>query len=436
MDPIFAACLWWPFSFFLRRYDSVSGMSISAQEATRLTYRNECWRATATGILETASSTFLLLIAVRHFQAGATIKGLIATGGAAGLLLSPVTVNVVTHFRWRASRAAAWFDVVGGFGMLLAALVPALPVFTVGAVLGMICSASAIPLLTQMYQDNYPERERGRRFSRTVMIRILATATFSEVAGQFLTGHLARFQWLLLVFAGALFCSSYCLFRCPSRPLVKDDSTHWLRAMRSVKQDRVFRLTLISWMLMGFGNLIMLPLRVEYLANPRYGMALSAGSIALFTGVVPNLARLVMSPIWGKLFDQVNFFLLRIILNLGFAVGIAAFFTGNSRLGLFTGAIVLGISLAGGDVAWSLWVTKLAPPDRVAEYMSVHTFFTGVRGVVAPLVAFQLAKGHSIAVMGLVCAGLIVGASLLLLPETRLGRRRRPAMPLLEEISE
>ena len=34
----------------------------------------------------------------------------------------------------------------------------------------------------------------------------------------------------VLVFAGALFCSSYCLFRCPSRPLVKDDSTHWLRA--------------------------------------------------------------------------------------------------------------------------------------------------------------------------------------------------------------
>src|SRR5213078_1506595 len=85
-------------------------------------------------------------------------------------------------------------------------------------------------------------------------------------------------------------------------------------------------------------------------------------------------------------------FALRMTLNFGFAVGILTFFVSNSFAGLIIGAIIFGISNAGGDVAWSLWVTKFAPPGRVADYMSVHTFFTGVRGVLAPLAAFTMVQ--------------------------------------------
>ena len=49
-------------------------------------------------------------------------------------------------------------------------------------------------------------------------------------------------------------------------------------------------------------------------------------SSPVLTGVVPNLARLCMSPIWGWLFDHMNFFALRVTLNLGFALGILTFF--------------------------------------------------------------------------------------------------------------
>jgi len=103
---------------------------------------------------------------------------------------------------------------------------------------------------------------------------------------------------------------------------------------------------------------MMLPLRVEYLANPRYGLNLSVGAIVLLTSVVPNISRLLMTQVWGRLFDWMNFFLLRIILNGGFALGILAFFTGNSMMGLVLGSLIFGVSTAGGDVAWSLWGDK------------------------------------------------------------------------------
>lgn len=403
---------------------------------TELTYRNERWRAITSGILETAGTTFLLLIAVRWFEAGATAKALVAGAGSFGLMLTPVTVSFVAKSGWKASKAAAGLAAIGAGTFALMALAPFLPVFIAGSVIAMTASSAAIPLLTQIYQENYPERIRGHLFSRTVMIRIGAAAIFSELAGTAFSGHIGLFQWLLGFFAITSGSAAFCLWRCPSRQLTPVGGTHPFRSLRFVRQDPLFRRTLVCWMLMGFANLMMLPMRVEYLANPKYGLALSVGEIAFLTGVVPNMARLVLSPIWGRLFDRMNFFVLRVILNCGFAVGILAFFTSSDTTGLIVGAVVFGISNAGGDVAWSLWVTKFAPADHVADYMSVHTFFTGVRGIAAPLAAFHLVNELAIETLGWIAVVLIGASILLLLPEVKFGRFGRKADALVEEVSE
>ena len=50
---------------------------MSPTERTQITYRQERWRCVCAGLLETAGNTFLLLLAVRHFQAGSMAKALI-----------------------------------------------------------------------------------------------------------------------------------------------------------------------------------------------------------------------------------------------------------------------------------------------------------------------------------------------------------------------
>jgi len=400
------------------------------------TYRYELFRAVAAGMMETAGTTFLLLIAVRWFHAGAVAKAVIAGAGSVGLLISPLVVTWVMAGGWSVSTAASRILAAGAAAFAIAAAVPLLPVFTTCCVLGMASTAAIIPLLTQMYQDNYPERERGRLFSRAFMVRIGTAAGFSKVTGDLLTGNIQYFPWLLLVFATAMGFGSFCLARCPTGPVPPDGGSHPLRALRFLREDQLFRRTLICWMLMGFANLMMLPLRVEYLANPRYGHQLTVGMIALLVGVIPNLARLVMSPIWGHLFDRMNFFALRVTLNCGFAIGILTFFTSDSVPGMVLGAVVFGISNAGGDVAWSLWVTKFAPPGRVADYMAVHTFLTGVRGVLAPLAAFLAVGTFTLGWMAGLSAALIIGATLMLLPEIKWGKKARPSSALVEEVSE
>jgi hypothetical protein len=350
-------------------------------------------------------------------------------------LLSPVAVHWVASLGWTCSRAAAAVALAGAAGFLVAAALPGTAFFVAGSVVALVSGSLSIPFLTQIYQDNYAEEERGRLFSRAVMIRIAAAAAFSQFAGWALASFFPSFRWLLFVYAGAQVFSAHCIARLPSRSLPPRQSAHPLHALRFVASDAVFRRTLVSWMLMGFANLMMLPLRVDYLANPRHGLSLGALEVALFTGVIPNVARLALSPLWGLLFDRLNFFLLRIVINAGFCLGIVAFFAGTDRFGLLLGAVAFGGSVAGGDVAWSLWVTKIAPPERVADYMSVHTFFTGVRAVVAPFVGFSAAAHFGVAPLGVLSALLIVAGSLVLLPEARLEFRKN-ASPLSEEFSE
>ncbi|MBI3268976.1 MAG: MFS transporter [Planctomycetes bacterium] len=404
-----------------------------AQIRTDRTYRFEQLRAVASGVIETGGTTFLLLLAVRVFDAGPTTKALVAAGGSLGLLLSPVTVSLVTRGRWKASHAAAAMAAVPVLTYLLAAAVPSLPIFVVAAVLGPAASSALLPLVTQMYQDNYPNSERGARFSRTVMIRVLTAAGASALAGWALTRNLGWFPGLLLAYAAAFALASFCLSRCPTHRLRREEGHHPFRALRFVREDRIFRLALASWMFMGFANLMMFPLRIEYLASPRYGLVLSSREIALLTGVIPSLVRLVMAPVWGALFDRIHFLALRVLVNAGFFAGILSFFVGGTAPWLILGAVLFGIGNAGGDVAWTLWVTKVAPPERVADYMSVHTFLTGVRSLVAPFAAFWLVAHVSLPTLGLGSAGLIVLASALLVPELWERRvRGRAPVPAVE----
>lgn len=410
-------------------------------ERTQLTYRYERWRAVSAGILETAGATFLLLIAVRAYEAGAFSKALVAASGSTGLMLAPWIVSRVEAAGWPVSIAAARLAAIGAVTFVIMGLVPQQAVFVIGSLVAMTMSSVAIPLLTQIYQENYPARERGRLFSRTFMIRIATAAVFSELAGRVLSADFGYFRWLLLVFAAAFAFAAFCLARIPSRALTVSGGTHPFRALRYARTDRVFRITLISWMFLGFATLMMGPLRVEYLANPKHGVAwngqpLTPTHIAMLVGVIPNLARLVLSPIWGYLFDRMNFFILRITLNCGFALGAISFFVGGDIFWLVFAAILFGISNAGADVAWSLWVTKFAPPERVADYMSVHTFFTGVRGVIAPLVAFYFIAGLPVNYVGWICAGLILIGTSLLVPEIKAGKHARPGAALTEEVAD
>ena len=416
---------------------------------TEITYRFERLRAVASGILETAFTTFLLLIAVQWFGFGATAKAGIAASGALGFMLGPVVVSRVTELGWTTAQAASRLALgaAGCFGLLAA--VNDSRLFIGGVIVATTLATAVIPLVTQIYQENYPARRRGKYFSRTAMIRITSAAAFGLLAGWILTTgepsqKLAGYpRWLMLIFAVGFTWASFCFARLPAKPLTGAKGTHPFCSLRFVKEDKLFRHILICWMLFGIGNLMLFPLRVEYLANASeyagdYQLTFdpTPARITLILIFIPNAVKLVCSPFWGSLFDRMNFFVLRVVLNFFFAASLIVFFNSESMTGLCVAAVLFGIGNSGGEVAWSLWVTKFAPAKHVADYMSVHLFFNGIRVLLSPFLGFWLIGFVSASSLSLFSAGLIIASSLALLSDYPSGEKAKRGTALIEEITD
>jgi MFS family permease len=377
-------------------------------------FRNEMWRSAPAGILDTAYTTFGMIVAVKVFDASDAAKAVFLGSPRIGMIAAIFVVPMLLRMRSTVAQTAAVTQLVAGLCFALAAFFShSEEMFITGISLGFILFALQIPLMTQLYRANYPPAKRGRLYAITGIMRALGAAVFSWGGGWLLGWNLEAYPWLLWSFALMALLSGWLTYGLPATPwevLESGDRSLW-RSWRWVREDRDFRTLLISWMMMGVGNLVAFSLFVEFLANPAHGIALSADRVALFTGVIPLLARLASSYHWGILFDRAPFFVVRITLNLITAVSILCFFLGDNEWWWGTGMALSGLSLAGGNLAWALFVTKLAPEHAVAEYMSVHTFLTGIRGVLAPFLAYAMIEWWSFTSMAWICAGLVVAAS-------------------------
>ena len=386
-------------------------------------------RSVPLGVLMPLEASLLVTIALKHFDAPGLVKGIVAAANGVGLLATPLVTSLARRWGRPVMIPVACLSAIGVIGFVLGSL-DSLALFAVGSVVGIATINAMYPLVTVTYERNFPAAELGRRVGWGMSLKVLVSAVIGLSMGAYMNGHPGR--WWIIPAAGGLACAVLVVLhlQTPSAPLppVVTSRRAWLPHFELLRDDRRLRLTLTAWMLMGFGNLMLLPLRVEYLGNPRYGISASTATIAVLTVVVPSVVRLLSLPLFGWVFDRLSFFASRIMVNVLFATYVAAFFTGTSTVGLVIGAMVLGIGSAGGDLMWSLWVTKFAPAGRTADYMGLHTFFTGIRGVAAPIVGFAILGRVSLGTVALIAAALMVAASLVLVPEARAERARvRPA---------
>ena len=370
--------------------------------------------------METLAMTFVVLIAVRVFHAEAWQKATLVAASSCGLLLSLFPVQLVrrTGISVNVGTALLWFVSAGG--LLAAALGgKSMGVFLPSMVVALLCITLSIPLMSQIYRKHYPNHSRGRLFASTGMVRKASALTVAAVFGKVLENNLDDFRWVLLIYALCCCLMAGCVLAMERVHLQRSNQVRLFGALEHLRNDRVFRSMLTSWMILGFGNLICWAIFVEYVSNPAYGYDFTEFAIAFITGSLPEIMVLLTVVAWGIIFDRVNFFAVRMILNLFFMGGVLFYFFGHGVWALCIGISLHGIGRAGGNIAWSLWVTKFARAEQVAEYMSVHTFLCGVRGVIAPFVAFPMIAVVGPRWVGGVGAVLIFLATLMIWPHLR-----------------
>lgn len=163
-------------------------------------------------------------------------------------------------------------------------------------------------------------------------------------------------------------------------------------------------------MLLGLGNLIALPVRVDYLANPIYGVNASNTVIAMLMLVIPASARIASTKMWGHFFDRLHFVTTRNLLNFFFLLSIGLFFTTNIYV-LGLAMALQGLAFGGGKIFWSLWVTKIAPEAKASSYMSIHMALTGLRGTLAPFIGYAILSRStpaSVAIIGMLLIAISI----------------------------
>lgn len=333
--------------------------------------------------------TFAVLIAIEAFDSSDAVKATLLASGPLGLISSLFIIPLLMFLRRKTTRFAAEVTLVGAAGFAVAAVFHSSQVcFVSGLCVGLFCAMVTIPLQTHWIRRNFPNEKRGRLFSAGMAIRAGSSIVFSLAAGIALERNIANFPMVIGCFAVCGLLGALAMSRVPQPEMGPRPRKGLFQAMTWVRQDRIFRWMLVSMMIMGSGVLTMNALRVEYVANERYGLGYSESTVALLTSTIPAFTRLATTFFWGWIFDRVHIISMRIVMNILFAAALLLYFWGTKFWVIVIGAVVFGIARGGGEIIWNLWVTKLAPADRVAEYMSVHTFFTGIRGVAAPFLGF------------------------------------------------
>ncbi len=398
------------------RNEEVTQNTLSTQQRT---FTWDTLRSVPAGAVETVGTTFAILIADRVFDAGPNAKASLVAIPSLGLLLSLFVVQFVRRSGISANAMLAWVFGVSGVGFLAASFSRnCLDIYLAGMLFGMMGFALTVPLFSQIYRRHYPDEKRGSLFAMTSFIRKIISVIAALVFGWWLTQSLENYTWVLRAYSLASFLMIGCVLKIDQVTLDPSRVVKLFDAFRHTSQNRAFRKLLISWMILGLGNLLCFALFVEYITNERYGFSFSEKDVSVITTVIPEVLFLGSVLIWGRVFDRGNFYFLRAMINVFFALGIGFYFLGPDVWGLYVGMAFYGIARAGGNVIWTLWVTKFAKAENVAEYMSVHTFLTGCRGFIAPFIAFRLATtlGPSwvaiIGVLMIVIATLMLGSDI------------------------
>ena len=225
--------------------------------------------------------------------------------------------------------------------------------------------------------------------NETIALDFREVAPAQASRDMFLDLNGGQYHYLFWGMGLAAFFASVALFLMPSSEVQPSrPGSNIFGGLTFIWKDRLFGRMLFGWMLMGLGVIMTIPLRIEYMVG-NGGIGITNREVAIIV-VVYSFAGVLTSRAWGKLFDRVSFVPYRISLNIFLFSSVLIFFLSTNFWGLLIGSTLAGVANGGASIAWSLWVTKLAPSGLEAEYMSAHVFMTGVRGACAPFVGYSI----------------------------------------------
>jgi hypothetical protein len=391
----------------------------------RRTFPWDLARSAMDGCVEPMFRTFALVVAIQFFHCSVIEKSVIASSLAVGHILSLVYSSMSgLWFRRRSIQTFVPYVGIAG-GALLGAMAPSGLLFALGILLVGACYSLRFPSLIAIYRENYRGIVRGQILGLATLTLTILSLVVNYTGGMWLDAHIKNFRILFVLVAAAAALGAFSALNIPCGIITTRRVDPPSAYIRVLKQHSVFGFVLASWFIFGIANLAMIPQQFEFLSGEQYGFNLSPGAIALLIGVVPLITQVFCTQLWARLFDRFSFITVRILMNAFWIAYMVFFFNTSSLSVVALASCCQGVGLAGGSIAWNLWVTKFADPEDTAKYMAIHTFLTGVRGLIGPYIAYVYVRGFSIQSASWIGAFLMLVSTVMLVPLRGQSTRRK-----------
>jgi MFS family permease len=375
------------------------------------TYFFDSLRLAFQGAIDATFISLALLVAIRIFDAPNSLKGVMTALTWLGGLLAPWMTRQASRTRWRSAHLGALLFLAVALCFTAAALTDSFLVYLTLIAAASIFYRSEGAFLIGIYANNYTPQQRASRIALGLMLSALIGVAFGHGSGILLNRDESLYRLLFFAAATCALLSGFFLLGIPTDPIRRIEGARG-GYLSYLFRDKLFGKMTLYFTAVGFAYQMLIPMRIEHIANARYGMCLDNFSIMLLACVVPNVCRVLSTQCMGFLFDRVRFITTRLIVNFIFFVGVLFFFNSHDFLFLAIGSSLLGIAMAGSFVMHSLWLTKFVPEERLPAYTSAYLLTTGLRSVLSPLFGYALLSVSSPAFVGNFATLLIILASI------------------------
>jgi MFS family permease len=313
----------------------------------------------------------------------------------------------VMSFAWAwLSHGKRKMRVVNGLQIAVGVMVGAtglIPLNTAGLVmitslvlLARVCWSGIVTVRPSIWRTNYPRHVRAKIVGRFAAAQVVTVAVVGLATGILMDAYPNAFRYVAPLGAVMAVWACVLLKRVPVRgeaaelrSVANTPRPGFFDMFTLIFADRVFS-TFQLWMfVLGLGNLMLTYLLITVL-NEQFHQGYFV-SILITVGLI-QLAVPVFIPMWARLLDRSHVVLFRSIHSWSFVVAMVVLALGSflHRIELLMlGAVLQAVGLAGGSIAWNIGHHDFAPPSQTSRYMALHVTLNGVRGLLAPLMAWH-----------------------------------------------
>lgn len=264
-----------------------------------------------------------------------------------------------------------------------------------------VCWSGIITIRPTIWRANYAPRVRARIVGKFSTLQQVIVAVVGIMLGATLDHSSGASPVLMTVLAGlglvGVWATGKQRVRGGPAAIRAEVSGGVLRPWQGpgivwkiLRGDARFAQFMIAMFILGFGNLMLTPILVIILKE-QFGQGYLGG--ILVTTAIPSTVMPLAIPLWARFLDRAHVVRFRSIHGWTFVLSISIFVAAillHRMEVMYVGAIVQGVAMGGGSLAWNLGHVDFAPPAQVSHYMATHVTLNGLRGLISPIFAVSI----------------------------------------------